>query len=587
MRILERPKVGDDPVCGQSSQSASRMTLDTLRSTDWALLQSTESSVDGVSASGDLPKFRAVRVLIVGENPNEIGSIRELLSGAESFGTQSVTTLSAALEQLAAGQTDLVLLDPNLPDSQGLETVTRVLAAAPHAAVVVLCEQDNQALATQAVQSGAQDYLVKGQVDRSLLARTVRYALERQRLLTELGSQPAEQFDLKDQFLSHISHELRSPLAAISQFTSLLLEDLSGALNHEQREYLEVVVRNAGQLNRMIDDLLAMVRAQSGKLRVEPVPFSMTRLIDETLQTLRPRAEAGHVSLRAELLHQVPVVWADPQRTCEVLTNLIENAIKFTPEGGSVTVTARPFGRHPAFVEVTVADTGCGIVADDLGKIFDRLYQVSRKGGPEKGLGLGLYISRELVQRQGGMIWVESEVDRGSTFRFVLPVRSVVGELYSELGRKTPVAGPLSLIEVRVQPSWESAVPLDPAALESLRERVAGCVRPEVDVVLPPVESGHDTASLFVLAAAGSTGAEAVQQRMMCALRARDNTPGGEFTLTSTATAVALPFGWAHWPQDQKMKAVAAQVEQLIERRRSPAGCAPERVFETAAPPDS
>lgn len=550
------------------------MISDTHQSSPaWELRQGPiEPGNNGVTQS------EPIHVLIVEERPYETRPIRELLAGAGSFEVRSVQTLAAALEQLSAHRTDLVLLDIGLPDSHGMETLARVRTAAPDAAVVILMGQEDQTLAMQAVQAGAQEYLVKGQVDGLLLARVVRYALERQHLQAELRHQQAERLDLRDQFLSHISHELRSPLAAIDQFTNLVLDDFAGPLTGEQREYLEVVVRNAGQLNRMIDDLSAMVRAQSGKLTVEPVPFSMTRLIEETIKTLAPRAAAKQVALGAQLSAQIPVVWADPQRTCEVLTNLIENAIKFTPESGSVTVTAQPFGEHPAFVEVTVADTGCGILAEDLGRVFDRLFQVSGKNGSKKGLGLGLYISRELVQRQGGLIWAESEVDRGSAFRFVLPVHSLVGELYSELGRKTPAAGPLSLIEVSVQSlRGNRASPLDPATLDSLRQFVAGCVRPEVDVVLPPLELSDHATSLFVLAATEAAGAEAVQKRLMGGLRAPDQALGAAFKLTSTATALALPFGWAHWPPEQKMKAVAAQVEQIIQQRRLPPDRAPER----------
>ncbi len=525
--------------------------------------------------------------MIVGGSLGEARLISELLAAAGSFEVRSAQTLSAALQQLSFHSPDLVLLNLGLPDSQGLGTLERVVAAAPDAAVVVLTAGDHDPLATQAIQSGAQDYLVKRQVDGPLLARVARYAVERQRLVAELRRRQTEQFDLKDQFLSHISHELRSPLAAIDQFANLLLDNL-GPLGAEQREYLEVVVRNASQLNRMIDDLLAMVRAQSGKLRVEPIAFSMTRLIKETLQTLGPRAEARQVALRAELPPEVPVVWADSQRTYEVLTNLIENAIKFTPEKGSVTVTARPFAGHSAFVEVAVADTGCGLAADDLDKVFDRLFQASKRGPSAKGLGLGLYISRELVLRQGGRIWVESALNHGSTFRFVLPVHTVVGKLYSELGRKTPPAGPLSLIELSVQSlRGNAAVPLDAATLESLREFVAGCVRPEVDVVLPPLESGPDAASLFVLAATEPVGAEAVQKRVLGGLNAPDQKLGAEIALTSTAIPVALPFGWAHWPAEQRMQAVAAEVEQMIEQRRPPAAKALQLGSENAARPPS
>jgi signal transduction histidine kinase len=527
-----------------------------------------------------------IQVLIIEANPHEARLIRDLLAEGGSFEVRTAQNLSEALEHLSANRAELVLVDLALPDSQAMKAIERVVAAAPDAAVVVLSPQEHDPLAMQAMQSGAQDYLVKGQVDGPLLARVARHAVERQRLLAELRRRQTEQFDLKDQFLSHISHELRSPLAAIDQFSNLLLEDFAGPLSAEQREYLEVVLRNAGQLNRMIDDLLAMVRAQSGKLTVEPIPFSMTRLIDETLQTLSPRAEAKQVLLRTEFPPEVPVVWADPQRTCEVLTNLIENAIKFTPERGSVTVTAQTFAEHSAFVEVTVADTGCGILADDLDKVFDRLFQVSRKGASTKGLGLGLYISRELVQRQGGRIWAESAVNRGSTFRFVLPVHTLVGELYSELGRKTTPAGPLSLIELSVQSlRGNHAVPLEPATLEFLREFVTGCVRPEVDVVLPPVKSGRDAASVFVLAATEPAGAEAVQKRVMGGLGAPDHKLAAELILTSTATPVALPFGWAHWPPEQRMKAVAAQVEQILEQRRAPADRTSQPASEGRAAP--
>ncbi|HTS05650.1 MAG TPA: HAMP domain-containing sensor histidine kinase [Candidatus Eisenbacteria bacterium] len=536
------------------------------------------------SFSGNGSVAPSPRVLVVEGNLSETRLIRELLAAIGSFEVWSAPALSAALEQLSGNRPDLVLLNLALPDSRGMETLQRVVAAAPDAAVVVLTAQEHDPLAIEAMQSGAQDYLVKGQVDGPLLARVARHALEKQRLEAELHRRQTEQFDLKDQFLSHISHELRSPLAAIDQFANLLLDNLAGPLAAEQREYLEVVVRNAGQVNRMIDDLLAMVRAQSGKLRVEPIPFSMTRLIKESLQTLGPRAEAKQVALRAEFTPEVPVVWGDPQRTYEVLTNLIENAIKFTPEKGSVTVTARPFAGHSSFVEVAVADTGCGIAADDLDKVFDRLFQVSRRGPSAKGLGLGLYISRELVQRQGGRIWVESAVNHGSTFRFVLPAHTVVGELYSELGRKTPPAGPLSLIELSVQSlRGNAAVPLDAATLESLREFVTGCVRPEVDVVLPPVESGPDAASLFVLAATEPAGAEAVQKRVLAGLSAPDQKLGAEVTLISTATPVAFPFGWTHWPPEQRMQAVAAQVEQMIEQRRVPSAGVAQLGSERAA----
>jgi signal transduction histidine kinase len=226
---------------------------------------------------------------------------------------------------------------------------------------------------------------------------------------------------MKDEFISHVSHELRSPLAAVHQFTTILLDGLAGELNGEQREYLEIVSRNSLQLRDMIADLLEVTRAQSGKLTIKPEPTSIHDLFRHLIQTYERRAAEKGIGFRVSSQPNLPLVHADPSRLGQVLSNLLENALKFTSRG-EVFLSAC-LDEDDKFVSIAVTDTGCGITADALPQIFDRLYQspntvvLSRKG-----LGLGLHICQHLVELHGGRIWADSKEGQGTTIFFTVPV---------------------------------------------------------------------------------------------------------------------------------------------------------------------
>jgi signal transduction histidine kinase len=253
---------------------------------------------------------------------------------------------------------------------------------------------------------------------------------QRKLALTELEQTRQQQLELKDQFLSHISHELRSPLTAIYQFVTILLDGLAGDLGAQQREHLEIVLRNANQLRAMIEDLLETTRVQTGKLSIEAQPTSMADTIDETISSLRALAGSKGVVLSADVSAHLPPVYADPQRVRQILRNLIENGIKFTPDNGTITIRTYLSDTEHDCICVAVADTGCGISPDEREKIFERLYQGQRAiKSSRKGLGLGLSICRELVSRHGGRIWVESQLGHGSTFFFTLPIFSSANQL--------------------------------------------------------------------------------------------------------------------------------------------------------------
>jgi len=210
-------------------------------------------------------------ILLIEDNPGDADLVRLRLVEADSnIAVSCATRLSAGLASLVAETPTMVLLDLNLPDSHGAETYRRVLEAAAGVPIVVLSGMDDEEIAVNAVHEGVQDYLVKGSFDSRQLARAMRYAIERQALLTSLDMSRRQQLQFKNEFLSHVSHELRTPLTCIHQFVSLILDGLAGKVVPEQREHLETVFRSVIQLRAMITDLLEATRAESGKISIQP-----------------------------------------------------------------------------------------------------------------------------------------------------------------------------------------------------------------------------------------------------------------------------------------------------------------------------
>ena len=368
-------------------------------------------------------------LLVVEDSPSDFAVLKAHLRDgpfADSRIDHSAT-LAGALDRLRDTSYSAVLVDLGLPDSEGLETFDRVASSAGRAAVLVLTGLADERLAEEAVHRGAQDYLVKGTRGPGEIARAVDYAIRRQSLLAELRDARDEQLAAKDRFLSHVSHELRSPLAVVHQFSSLLLDGIGGPLSADQQEFLAVVMRNVGQLRLMIDDLLTVSHAHRNDVSVECEMFPITGLLDETVCAFRSLAERKDITLDLVAGPPLPDVFADQGRVREVLGNLLDNSLKFTPAGGHVIVSA---AAEPDFVRVTVRDTGHGISAADLPHIFEQFFQ--SKPGDEagrNGLGLGLFVSRDLITRQGGEMRAESELDHGTSISFTLPTAGRLADL--------------------------------------------------------------------------------------------------------------------------------------------------------------
>ena len=228
-----------------------------------------------------------------------------------------------------------------------------------------------------------------------------------------------QEFDrLKSAFVGIVSHELRTPLTSIKSLAENLLEGLAGPLNEKQHHYASRIQLNAGQLTRMLNELLDLSKIEAGKMELRPTVLPLQELANDLLEVFQPLAQRKSILMDIGSMERMPKVRADRDKLYEVLANLLENAIKFTPSGGRVQIGAQVLDDR--YIKIGVSDTGCGIPAEHLPKIFDKFYRVSSGSGHAAGTGLGLAIAKGLIELHGGTIAVESVPGQGSHFYFTL-----------------------------------------------------------------------------------------------------------------------------------------------------------------------
>jgi signal transduction histidine kinase len=252
------------------------------------------------------------------------------------------------------------------------------------------------------------------------LANQAAIAVENVRLFDEAAKvQALRELDrLKSELLSTVSHELRTPLASIKGYAGTLLRDDVEWDDATRGEFLQIIDEESDRLGELIEDLLQMSQIEAGILRVEPVPTRLPRMAQRVAKKARSNASGHHINVAFP--GDFPEVRADPRRLEQVLRNLVENAVKYSPDGGTVTVRGDVVGGEAV---ISISDEGIGIAPEDLGRVFDRFYradgQAVRRAG---GTGLGLSICQGIVQMHGGRIWADSDPGAGSTFHFTLPI---------------------------------------------------------------------------------------------------------------------------------------------------------------------
>jgi len=247
-------------------------------------------------------------------------------------------------------------------------------------------------------------------------------AIQNARLFREIGDK-SRQLEVasqhKSEFLANMSHELRTPLNAIIGFSEVLAERMFGEINDKQAEYLADILDSGKHLLGLINDILDLSKIEAGRMELDLTDFALPNAIDNTLTLMRERAHRREITLERMVDERLGMIHADERKMKQVLLNLLSNALKFTPEGGRIDMRAV---LRDGSVEISVTDTGVGIAPEDQATVFEEFRQVGSAAQKVEGTGLGLAISRKFIELHGGRIWVESQVGKGSTFAFTLPL---------------------------------------------------------------------------------------------------------------------------------------------------------------------
>lgn len=284
------------------------------------------------------------------------------------------------------------------------------------------CQTDDvELLTTIASQIGVAMDNARAYLELELLNQTLDQRVrQRTQELQTANEQLRELDQLKSAFVSIVSHELRTPMTSIKGYVENMLEGLTGALTERQSHYLQRVKYNVERLTRLINDLLDLSRIETGRVELRQEWLCIRDLTNEVVDSFQAMAQAKGLNITVQHPATMPRIKADRDKLIQVLTNLVQNAVKFTPQGGHVRLQTQTL--ETGFVQVSVQDTGCGIRADEMDKVFLRFYRGESAPSEARGAGLGLTIAKSLVELHGGRIWVESSSGEGSRFIFIVPV---------------------------------------------------------------------------------------------------------------------------------------------------------------------
>jgi PAS domain S-box-containing protein len=273
-----------------------------------------------------------------------------------------------------------------------------------------------------------QDTTVTGTLEQQLThhrneLRLLRDKLTQQNLELVAANAELQRLDeLKSQFVSVAAHELRTPLSSIMGYVEMLLDNDVGPLTDQQGQYLGIVERSARRLLAITNNLLDVTRIETGRIEVVLEPKDLPALMESVAAELGPQLETRNQRLTLRAPPDLPAAWCDETRTAQIIGNLMSNASKYTPHGGLITTSVAP-SEEEGFLELSVTDNGVGISAEDQDKLFTRFFRAGSASMTQaSGTGLGLYITRSLVEQHGGRIWFESELNHGSTFHVTFPI---------------------------------------------------------------------------------------------------------------------------------------------------------------------
>lgn len=375
-----------------------------------------------------------INILLVEDDEDDYFLTRENLADIDNpvCSLEWAPTFEAGLQLLRQQRHDVYLFDYRLGSHTGLELLQRCREEGNAAPIILLTGSGGELVAAEALRLGVSDYMTKSLMSSKSLHRAITNSLEKSHLrqtitehqqhLESTNQALTKQNHEIQRFYHTLAHELKTPLTAIREFTSLIHDGLAGPLTAEQEEYLGISLTCVDQITDRINDLLDITRIDTGKLSLQQELINLKVLMSNVVATMTPAAQHKHITLSVSTTLDPQELFLDKSRMAQVLTNLVSNAIKFTPSGGKIEVEASNSRELPMSINLSVRDTGCGMAPEHLDRIFDRLWQVEDgHTRSEGGLGLGLTITQEIVKLHGGQITVHSQLGKGTSFTITIP----------------------------------------------------------------------------------------------------------------------------------------------------------------------
>lgn len=428
---------------------------------------------------------QTVRVLLLEDDDEYQRLLQRYLQKAENdYAIECVPTVAEAVGRLRAARFDVVLSDLDVPDSKGLSTIARLREHSGPTPIIALTGLDDDQTEKAILETGVQDYLLKGEANGAAIDRAVQHAIQRQYTVNEHNTLLAEvernraqleeqaaqlkrknrrlrrMHRLAHEFVDNVSHDFRTPLAVINDYVALIREGLVGDISDAQRELLDKVAIRTDDLNNMVDDLLDVSKIDAGLLGCWRRQTRAADIVQRCEGMLRQRAKVKGVQLTFRVPDALPDCYCDCEKAIRVLTNLAVNAIKFTPAEKTVVVWAEADHVNQQVV-FGVTDEGPGIESGSLKAMFERFKQnAPASQAAQAGFGLGLNIAQNLCRVNLGELNASSVVGEGSTFSFTAPYASPVEVFRRWSKTRRPSATKLRLIELTVD-TLDGATDLD------------------------------------------------------------------------------------------------------------------------------
>ena len=355
------------------------------------------------------------KILIIDDEEVVRDSCTRMLRGGD-YDVATAPDGTAGLELARGFQPDLVFVDLKMPGISGFEVLERLDKMDPAIVKVVITGYATVGSAVDAMKKGAYDFLPKPATPEEFRLITNR-ALERRRLVLETQALRRERELLREQFAAIVSHELKSPLGALQQNLFLLVDELADKLNDGQRQHLERMKVRVADLLKLIQTWLRLMTTDIGKIRDSFQPVAVGAVVAKAVEAVQPQAVRKNIEILVNGLSAPSPVQGDEGTLVEALVNVLNNAVKYSPGGTKVRVTT---AEAEGQVAIAVTDSGIGIAAEDLPRVFQDFYRAASASG-EQGCGLGLPLSRRIMEAHDGSISVTSEPGKGSTFVIRLP----------------------------------------------------------------------------------------------------------------------------------------------------------------------